>query len=50
MYNDHSGLVSSIKISIQIGRVLIDALIDTGAEISAMSDNFLAILSTRYSY
>ena len=50
VYNDHSGLVNSIKIPIQIGRVLIDALIDTGAEISAMSDNFLAILSTRYSY
>jgi hypothetical protein len=48
VYNDFSNVVNSIKIPVRIGRVVIDALIDTGAEISVISDNFLALLSPRY--
>ena len=48
VYNDFSSRTNAIKIPIQIGRVYIDALIDTGAEVSAVADNFLALLSAKY--
>ena len=48
VYNDFSSRTNAIKIPIHIGRVYIDALIDTGAEVSAVADNFLALLSAKY--
>ena len=50
VYDDFSSQVNSIKLPIQIGNVHVEALVDTGAEVSAVSDRFLALLNKRYAY